>query len=302
MNPHFPSRLGGLVAFVPTPMRGEDFDEAALRALLDRLLAAGIEGFAVLGSTGAATLFGETERMRIAEVALGHVNRRAAVMVGVGAMTTAETVRLARHAQSAGAEALLVVPVAYWPLDGVEVVEHYAAIGSATRLPIVVYNNPRLTVMDLQPPLLARLAALPSVAGMKESSAELARIAEVKRLAPGLRVSAGRDVQALEALRAGADGWHSGIANLLPRECLAVLRAHRAGDAAAAAQAWAHVAPLAEFAVRHGLLRTVHAGLDLQGVAVGNPRRPLLPLGSAQRAELAAILASAAVQPSTAPA
>ncbi|HSJ99373.1 MAG TPA: dihydrodipicolinate synthase family protein, partial [Myxococcota bacterium] len=230
--------LGGLVAFAATPTAGgEGVDEPRLCALLDELVAAGVDAVTVLGSTGALATFDERERMRIAAAAIAHVDRRVPVMVGTGAMTTAEAVRLARHAEDAGADAVLVVPLAYWRLADHELLEHYHRIAGAVRIPVGIYNNPRLTLTDLQPQLIARIARRDNVRYLKESSADPERIARVRSLAPQLQVAAGRDSQALEALRAHPVAWYSGIANIIPRQCVALFGHCRAGDFEAAAAA-----------------------------------------------------------------
>ncbi len=291
MDRDIDQKLRGLVAFAVTPVaNGGEVDEIRLRRLLDTLIEAGVDGVTVLGSSGALGSFSEAERMRIAEVAVRHVARRAAVTVGTGAITTAETVRLSQHAEQIGADAILVVPINYWPPTEAEIEEHYAATAGSVRIPLCVYNNPRLSGVDLQPALIARIARIGNVRYLKESSPDPGRIAEVRRLVPTMVVSAGRDAQLLEALGRGAQGWHSAIANVLPHQCVRLFRFVRGGDMAAASELFQRILPLTNFAVSQGLVRSLHTAFDILGEPVGHPRPPLRLLAGAERDELIRLL------------
>jgi 4-hydroxy-tetrahydrodipicolinate synthase len=284
--------LEGLVAYSITPMIvDERVDESRLASLLDDLVCEGVDGINILGSSGAGVLYSEAERMRIAEVALAKVGGRVPVMVGTGALTTGETVRLSRHAARAGAASVLVVPIAYWRLQEHELVAHYHRVADAAGVPVCIYNNPRLTHTDMQPALIARIAAHPAIRHLKETSADLSRITEMRRLEPSVHIAAGRDGQALDALTtAGAQGWHSAMANIAAARCIEIFRHCQAGRFDDARAAWAPIASLTLFCAEHGLIRTLHAALDLMGKPVGAPRRPVLPLPVEERARLAALL------------
>jgi 4-hydroxy-tetrahydrodipicolinate synthase len=289
--------LEGLVAYSVTPMIDDErVDEARFASLLDELVREGVDGITILGSSGAGVLYSEAERKRIAEVALAQVKGRVPVMVGTGALTTGETVRLSRHAASVGAASVLVVPIAYWRLQEQELVAHYHRVADAAGVPVCIYNNPRLTHTDMQPALIARIAAHPAIRHLKETSADLARITEMRRLDPSLHIAAGRDGQALDALAAGAQSWHSAMANIAAARCVEIFRHWQAGRFDAARAAWAPLANLTPFCVEHGLLRTLHAALDLMGKPVGAPRRPVLPLPPEERARLAALLDASILQ------
>lgn len=287
--------LRGLVAFPVTPTRdGERIDEPRFRALLDELIAARVDALAVLGSSGGASYFGEAERKRIAEVALFHVAGRVPVMVGTGALSTAEAVRLSRHAAEHGASAALVVPIAYWRLTDHELLHHFRQVADAIDIPVCLYNNPRLTLTDMPPALIALIAEHGNVRYLKESSSDLARLAETRKLAPQLHVATGRDGQAFEALRAAsAQGWHCAMANVAATQCVEVFRLCRTGRHVEAQAPWAALKPLTDFCVERGLIRALHAAFELLGRPVGPPPRPVLPLLPGEREQLAALLKAA---------
>lgn len=290
--------LEGLVAFPVTPtLADEGVDETRLRSLLDEIICGGIDGLAILGSSGAAALFPEAQRMRVAEVALAHVAGRVPVMVGTGALTTAESIRLSRHAAEHGAAAVLVVPIAYWRLREEELVEHFLRVADSVAVPLCLYNNPRLTLTDMSPELMARIGAHPRIRSVKETSSDVHRIAEMRRLDPAMHVSTGRDGQAIDAMAIGAQGWHCAMANIAPERCVVVFRLCKAGRFDAARAAWAPIERLASFCVENGLLRSLHAALELLGRPVGLPRRPVLPLTPNEHEQLSVLLGSAPLQP-----
>jgi len=280
--------MQGLIAFSITPLAAdESLDEARLCSHLDALIAGGVDGITLFGSTGAIGSFSEDERRRVVEVALPHVAGRVPVMVGTGAMRTAEAVRLSEHAQLHGAAACLVVPISYWLLGEAELLAHYRAINDAISIPLAIYNSPRLTGIDMLPPLIARLAELSQARYLKESSPDILRIAEVKRLVgERLQVFAGRDDTVLEALRLGADAWASGCANFMPGPCRRLLDLAR--DPARQAEARALEAalhPITAQAMAKGLVRTCHDALRALGRPAGAPRRPIGTLAEADYAQ-----------------
>jgi 4-hydroxy-tetrahydrodipicolinate synthase len=291
-------KLGGLLAFLITPTSSdESIDETRLCELADDVIAGGADALTLFGSTGSIGSFTEIERKRAAEVLIKHVKGRVPVMVGTGAMTTQETIRLSQHAEQVGANAVLVVPITYWILNDAEVIGHFSALGRSINIPICVYNNPRLTGVDILPPVIAKLAEIPNVQYLKESSPELGRVALTKRLL-GDRISifAGRDSTAVEAIRIGADAWASGVANFCPSVCKTIL--NLTADPMKAEAAWdasQKYMPVFDFCLSKGLVRSCHAALEVLGKPAGVPRLPLLPLGKEDMQQLAKLLKAAAI-------
>lgn len=285
--------LSGTFLFSVTPTRANgDLDLPALGRLLDHAIAQGVHGVTVFGSTGMIGSFTEDERRTVIRFAVDHVAGRVPVMAGTGAITTAEAVRLSRFSQDVRADALLVVPITYWIPSDDELFGHYRAIAESVTLPVVAYNSPRLTVVDMSSAFIARLSSIENIWRMKESSPDLARIPAAKRLSGGrMRVATGRDSNALDAFLLGADAWYAGISNVIPGyasqlyELACVKR-----DMEAAAALFARIQPVCAFAMEKGLVRVAYTGLDLQGLPVGVPRAPVGMLAGPDRDRLAVLL------------
>jgi 4-hydroxy-tetrahydrodipicolinate synthase len=202
-------RLRGVFSFTATPMRddGATIDLDRLRSHLDWQTENGVHGIAVLGSTGSNGSFSEKEREELIRVTVKHVNGRLPVMAGTGSITTDEAVRMSRFAEDVGADAVIVVPITYWPLTDNEVYEHYSRIAKAIKIPVIVYNNPGTTGVDIKPPLLARLSEIENIRGVKESSGDLSRITQIRMLTKGkMTVFHGWEPITLQGFAAGADG------------------------------------------------------------------------------------------------
>jgi 4-hydroxy-tetrahydrodipicolinate synthase len=288
------NKFRGIFAFAVTPTKddGDRVDENRLRELLDYLIEQRVHGIAVFGSTGAIGSFTEEERKRVAKVAVEHVNGQLPLVVGTGALTTAEAVRLSKYAQEVGADGVIVVPITYWPLTDDELYEHYRSIATAIKIPVCVYNNPGTTGVDMKPSLLARMAEIDNIRYVKESSGDLTRITSLARLTKNtVSVFHGHESTALEAFMAGAQGWFAGIGNAIPRQCVELFElAVDKGDVATAREHFHKMLPLCEFFVEKSLVRCSHTALDLMGRSMGPPRRPLRMLAPADRARLQSML------------
>lgn len=288
------TNIHGIIAYPITPFTadGSGVDAAALTALVDRLVGTGAHAIAPTGSTGESAYLTEDEFDTVVDVTVGAVAGRVPVIVGASDLTTANTVRRARYAQQAGADALMILPVSYWKLTEREIIAHYAAVAAAVDLPIMVYNNPATSGIDMSPELLVRMFdEIDNVTMVKESTGDLMRMRRIKELSGGeLPFYNGSNPLVLDALTEGAAGWCTAAPNLRPQPCLDLYDAVRAGDVDRARQIYDDLAPLLRFIVAGGLPTTVKAGLALLGSNVGDPRAPLLPLDASGRAELRAML------------
>ncbi len=288
--------LHGIIAYPVTPFTadGAGIDTDKLAALVDRLVEAGVHAIAPLGSTGESAYLTEPEFDAVVEGTVAAVAGRVPVVVGASDLTTANTVRRARYAQRAGADALMILPVSYWKLTDREIVAHYAAVAAGVDLPIMAYNNPATSGIDMTPELLVRMfTEIDNVTMVKESTGDLTRMLRLAELTGGaLPFYNGSNPLVLQALTAGAAGWCTAAPNLRPQPCLDLYGAVRAGDTAAAQSIYDELAPLLRFIVDGGLPTTVKAGLDLLGRGVGDPRPPLLPLDPARRSDLRTLLAA----------
>lgn len=287
--------LQGIIAYPVTPFSADgDVDLKALDALIDRLVADGVHGIAPLGSTGESAYLSDAEWEAVADTSIRAVRKRVPTVVGISDLTTAGAVRRARFAEQAGADAVMVLPVSYWKLGNDEIVGHYRAIGDAIGIPVMLYNNPATSGVDMSPELIATICrTVDNVTMVKESTGDIMRMHRLAQLSDGaIPFYNGSNPMALAALAAGAAGWCTAAPNLNARLPLALVEAVRAGDLARAREVFHAQLPLLQFIVSGGLPVTVKAGLRLRGFDAGEPRKPLLPLGEDRTRDLARLLAA----------
>jgi 4-hydroxy-tetrahydrodipicolinate synthase len=214
------------------------------------------------------------------------------VVAGASDLTTAGTVARAEYAEAAGATAVMVIPVSYWALNEREIAQHYSSVGDAISLPIMAYNNPATSGIDMSPALLNRMfESIANVKMVKESTGDIRRMLDLKELSGGeLPFYNGSNPLVLEALMAGASGWCTAAPCLRPAPTIALYEAVAAGEIERAKEIYEELLPLLRFIVSKGLPTAVKSGLEILGEPAGDPRSPLLPLDAADRAELESIL------------
>jgi 4-hydroxy-tetrahydrodipicolinate synthase len=285
--------IHGIIAYPITPFgRDGGVDTATLTTLLEKLIGAGVHAIAPLGSTGEAAYLTEDEFDSVVDTTVNTVGRRLPVIVGASDLTTANTVRRARYAQHAGADAVMILPVSYWKLSTREIAQHYATVAAALDIPIMAYNNPATSGIDMSPELLVQMfTEIDNLTMVKESTGDLDRMLRIKELTGNtLPFYNGSNPLILDALTAGASGWCTAAPNLRPQPCLDLYAATQAGDYDAAKAIYEDLSPLLRFIVAGGLPTTVKAGLNLLGTDVGDPRPPLLPLDEAGLDEMRSLL------------
>lgn len=283
----------GIIAYPVTPFAGDGIDTERLAALVHRLVSSGVHAIAPLGSTGELAYLEETEFDAAVDTTIAAVSGRLPVIVGVSDVTTANTIRRARYAQQAGADAVMILPVSYWKLTEREIAQHYRSVSEAIGISIMAYNNPATSGVDMRPELLVDMfETIDNVTMVKESTGDLSRMLRIAELSCGrLPFYNGSNPLVLDALKAGASGWCTAAPNLRPQPCIDLYEAVRAHDLEKAQALFDDLKPLLEFIVAGGLATTVKAGLDLLGFPVGDPRAPLLALDERGRAQLQTVLA-----------
>ncbi len=286
----------GLSAFPLTPADGDGVvDTDALGLLVDRLARAGVDSVSVLGSTGTYAYLDRDQRNRAVAAAVEAASGRLPVVVGVGALRTNWSLELAVAAQRAGASGLLLAPMSYTQLTDREVRDHFKAVAGATGLPLCIYNNPGTTNFRFSRTLIAELAAVAGIDAVKmpplDDDAYAEEIAELRgHTPPGFKIGYSGDWCAAPALLAGADGWHSVIAGILPEPALRLTRAGQASDVLEVARIETAFAPLWSLFKRHGSLRLIYEIADQLGLGVSDPPQPLQRYGASECAELEAAL------------
>ncbi|MCZ8036103.1 MAG: dihydrodipicolinate synthase family protein [Novosphingobium sp.] len=258
-------------------------DTDAFAVMIDRLVTAGVDSVAVLGSTGTYAYLDRSERLRALACAVETVAGRVPLIAGIGAMRTSWVKELARDAERLGADGLLLAPVSYAPLTQDEVFTHFDATAAATGLPICIYNNPSTTHFSFSPELVSRLSRLPSIGAIKmplpadgDFAGEMGRLRSSCR--EGLIVGYSSDWGAAPALLAGADAWYSVVAGLLPMPALRLTRAALCGDDVSTTAADAALGPLWTLFRTYGSLRVMYLIADQLGLRSGQPPLPVQSL------------------------
>ncbi|MFE7130723.1 dihydrodipicolinate synthase family protein [Streptomyces sp. NPDC057638] len=293
--------LNGIIAYPVTPYdpASGELDLAALRRLTGELVDAGSHAIAPLGSTGESAYLREREWDAVCETTLSAVAGRVPTLVGVSHFSTEGTVRRARVAARQGATAIMVLAQVYWKLTDDELKRHFATVAAATDLPVMLYNNPGTSGVDLRPETVVALAReIPNLTMVKESSGDVARFRALRELSEGaLSVYNGSNPVVLDAFRSGASGWCTAAPCLVPRWCLALHAAVTEGRQERADALLAELLPFLRFIVEYGLPRAIKAGLELQHRSVGSPRPPLLPLPDQETERLRELLDHLAAHP-----
>jgi 4-hydroxy-tetrahydrodipicolinate synthase len=289
--------LKGLSAFPITPSnRDGRVDVGALRALLEPVIAAKVDSIGLLGSTGSYPYFNRDERRRAVQAAVALAEGQMPILVGIGALRTDDTVRLAQDARAAGATAGLLAAVSYTPLTDDEVFEHFQTVARESRLPICIYDNPGTTHFRFTPALIGRLSRVEGIVAVKSPALDVSAVSghlrELRAVVPsGLALGYSADWNCTEALLAGGDTWYSVLAGILPRVCVDIVRAVTSGDAARARQLNSSLQPMWDLFKTFSGLRVVYAIANLRGVCVAEPPRPILPLPADAQKKISEVLA-----------
>ncbi|MDR7418234.1 MAG: dihydrodipicolinate synthase family protein [Armatimonadota bacterium] len=273
-------RLSGIVVATITPMTEDGASlagEQVFTTYYDFLIGAGVHGVFICGTTGEGALLSMDERMRVTEWTVRQVAGRVPVIVQAGAMPTAHAVELAKHAASAGANAIAVLTPYFYPMDHAAMFQHFQAVAAAApALPVYLYNIPSFARNEISPELVVRLrTACPNIAGMKHSDANLVRLQEYLAAGgEGFDVLAGADAVAVGALAAGASGCVSGNASAIPEVSLALYDAVRRGDLAAARRQQQVLHEVRALLGDGHSLASFKAALRHRGIPVGGVRAP----------------------------
>lgn len=282
----------GLSAFPITPADEAGIvDTDALSRLLERLVSASVQSIGLLGSTGTYAFLSRHERQRATEAAASRVAGRTPLIVGVAALRTSEAILLAKDAKDAGADALLMAPMSYTPLTQEEVYQHYLAVAAATDLPFCIYNNPGTTNFKFSYQLIERLAKIDTIqaikmplpvggasAGASDDDFKL-EISTLRQLVPDdFSIGYSGDWGCPKAMQAGADGWFSVVAGILPEETLKLANAAVSGNVENAGNIEAAFKPMWELFQEFGSLRVVYMIADLISLTDAKPPLPILPL------------------------
>ena len=284
-------RIGGIVPAVVTPFREDErIDYTAWQRILEMLIASGVHGLFVIGGQGEFFALDDEERQVATRFCVQTVAGRVPVYANVGAVTTRQTVRLAERAEADGVDYLVVITPYYVRPTAEELIQHYREVCRSVRLPVLAYNIPERTGVDLTPAIVRRLAEVQeNLVGLKDSSGQLERIEEYR--AAGLKVLIGRDHMILEGLQRGCVGAVTACANVAPRAFVELYRAYQAGELERAARLQALVEPLRRAFSLATFPSVIKEAMAMAGVPAGRCRRPVGPASDQARRELSVIIA-----------
>jgi 4-hydroxy-tetrahydrodipicolinate synthase len=281
------SWLRGSMTALVTPFKSDRLDEDALRALVDWQISEGTHGLVPVGTTGESPALTHAEHARVVEACVAESAGRVPIIAGAGSNNTAEAVYLARHAERAGADAVLVVTPYYNKPTQEGMYRHFKAVNDAIGIPIIIHNIPSRSVVDLSVDTMKRLYQLKNIAGVKDATGNVARIS-LQRHAMGedfIQFS-GDDMITLASMAAGAHGAISVVSNLAPKLCTELIEACLHADFKTALSLQDRLVPLqTAFFCEPGFAGAKY-GLSLLGKVADETRLPLLPVSQPTRAAI----------------
>lgn len=270
-------------------------DLAATRAVQSALIEDGVHGLVALGTVGENNSLTAEEKRSVLATAVEAARGRIPIVAGVSELTTTAAVAFARDAEALGATGLMLLPaMVYVPTPG-ELEFHFRSVARATRLPIMLYNNPPAYRVSIDVDTLGRLSDVPNIVAVKESSPDPRRFTDVVN-ACGERfvLFAGLDDLVFEGISLGARGWISGLTNAFPRESLALYEALRAGDLPRARRIYRWFMPLLHLDAGHDLVQSIKLAEQITGRGSERVRPPRLPLTGTRREEVTRLVERAA--------
>ena len=283
----------GIYTPLVTPYHADfSVNEAALADTIEHLIAAGVNGIIIAGTTGEYYAQTAQERIWMMNRVSELINGRVPVIVGTGAIRTEDSIEFALAAKAVNADAILVATPPYAYPTGREIALHALAVDRAANLPVMLYNYPGRMSVNMDEETLDRLGRSPNFCAIKESSGDINRLHMLARDYPHIALSCGMDDQALEFFAWGARSWVCAGSNFAPEAHIALYRACAVeGDFTRGRAIMSAMLPLMRVLEQGGkFIQCIKHGLTLRGIDAGPPRRPLQPLNKDDRRELAEVI------------
>ena len=281
---------GAMVALV-TPFKGVKVDEGGLRALIEFQIKNGTEGIVPCGTTGESATLSHEEHERVIEITIEAVARRVPVIAGTGSNNTIEAIRLTRHAEKAGADGALLITPYYNKPTQEGMYQHYRKVAEETDIPLVLYNVPGRTSVNLLPETIGRLAQIKNIVGIKEASGSLQQISDVIKLCPEtFSVLSGDDFVTFPLLAVGGKGVISVTANVVPGDVANLCKSFERGDYAEARRLHYQLLSLNNAMFFETNPIPVKTALGLMGKISPELRLPLSPMSAANLEKLRKVM------------
>jgi 4-hydroxy-tetrahydrodipicolinate synthase len=281
------ARFGGSMTALVTPFRNGAVDEEGFRSLIEWQIENGTKGLVPVGTTGESPTLTHDEHKRVVEICVDQAKGRVPVVAGAGSNNTVEAVDFARHAEAAGADAVLVVTPYYNKPTQEGLFQHFKAVNDAIGLPIIIYNIPPRSVIDMSVATMKRLYELRNIAGVKDATANIARVSQQRHaLGPDFIQLSGEDMTALAYNAAGGHGCISVVANVAPALCAELQQTSLSGDYATALKVQDRLVPLHDAIFMEPGLAGAKCGLALLGRGTEEIRLPMTPVTTAAKAAI----------------
>ncbi|MBI5446016.1 MAG: 4-hydroxy-tetrahydrodipicolinate synthase [Deltaproteobacteria bacterium] len=281
----------GAITALVTPFRGGRLHEEAYRAHIDWQIREGVTAIVPCGTTGESATLSHEEHERVIDIAVDEARGRVPVLAGTGSNSTEEAVRLTRHAKEAGADGALLITPYYNKPTQEGLYQHYRRVAEAAKFPLVLYNVPGRTGVNLLPDTVARLADLPEVVGLKEATGDLRQVSDVlEKCGDRISVLSGDDFTVLPLLALGGRGVISVLSNVVPADVSEMIRAYEAGDLPKARALHFKTQPLTRALFLETNPIPVKTALALLGRMDPELRLPLVPIQEANAERLKGVL------------
>jgi len=284
---------GSFVALI-TPFKNGEFDKAAYKSFIEWQISEGTHGLVPVGTTGESPTLSHDEHDEVIEMCIEVANGRVPVIAGTGSNSTAEAIRLTKNAEKAGADAALVVAPYYNKPTQEGLYRHYAAIADAVDIPIVVYNIPGRSIVDISPDTMARIAEIPNIVGVKDATGDGARpMKEAMKIKGDFCKMSGEDATVVPYLAGGGDGCISVTANVAPRLCADLHNAWQARDLDTVMELQARLMPLHMAMFCEASPGPVKYAANLLGKCEAETRLPLCEIAESSKTQVKAAMQSA---------
>ncbi|HVI14536.1 MAG TPA: 4-hydroxy-tetrahydrodipicolinate synthase [Pseudolabrys sp.] len=275
---------GSFTALV-TPFKNGSLDEKAFRDIVEWQISEGTNGLVPVGTTGESPTLSHDEHKKVVEWCIDQVDGRVPVIAGSGSNSTAEAIELSRHAEEAGAEAVLIVTPYYNKPTQEGLYQHYKAINDAIGIPIIIYNIPGRSIVDMSVETMARLFELKNIAGVKDATANMTRVSQQRAaMGPDFNQLSGEDITALGFMAHGGHGCISVTSNVAPRLCSEFQAACLKGDFKAALKLQDKLALLHTNLFVETSPAPIKYAMSLIGKCANTVRLPMVPAGEKAQA------------------
>jgi 4-hydroxy-tetrahydrodipicolinate synthase len=282
---------GCYVAIVTPFLKDGSIDEDGLRKNIEFLIERGVTGIVPCGTTGESATLSWDEHNRVVDIAISQAKGRIQVIAGAGSNNTSESIEAAKHARLKGANAILCITPYYNKPTQEGLFQHYKMIATKVDVPMVVYNVPGRTSVNLNAETVERLCEFKNIVAVKEASGNLLQISEIhRRCGDRLTILSGDDALTLPILVCGGTGVISVVANIWPRKMVAMIDAYHKGNLAEARQLHERLLPVSNAMFIETSPGPVKASMEHLGLAAGEPRLPLVSISKENKHKLLAVL------------